>query len=421
MRLGVVGLSVPLFLCLTISVLADQLELRRRSDAHQTFLLRDALMRHPRLSDFYEGEVACAFNDTATCEQRFKKVLDIEPKSAATKKIHHILAYAAMREGRYARSLHEIDALLAIDPNDRDAKDTRPFIEALSHFPDQAVQVSGASKATVQMDKGKLPLLINGKKASYFFDTGANLSTLSESDALRFGMEIQAVNSSAGSTDINGNKVFFRIALAKSLALGGIELSNVAFLVASNEQQPFADMEPGQRGLIGLPVLRALGSITWTREGVFEADRLPAPAHLPAANLCFDDLDVITQAWFERHALPFVLDTGAETSHLWPKFATVARDLIRKSGTHEFHTVTGMGGGQKFEVTIIPRVMLELGGMSVALQPAHILETQQRTSSKWFYGNLGIDLLRQAQKVTIDFKTMTLKLDNAAEPRMHRE
>jgi len=56
--------------------------------------------------------------------------------------------------------------------------------------------------------------------------------------------------------------------------------------------------------------------------------------------------------------------------------------------------------------------MLELGGKSVSLQPAHILETQQRPESKWFYGNLGIDLLRQAQRVTINFKTMTLKLDN---------
>lgn len=143
----------------------------------------------------------------------------------------------------------------------------------MSHFPDQAVELSGASKATVQVDHGKIPLLINERKSSHVFDTGAKLSTLSESGALRFGMEMRTVNADS-STDINGKKVLFRIALAKSLALGGIELSNVAFLVAGNEQQPFVDMEPGQRGLIGLPVLRAWGSITWTREGVLLADRL---------------------------------------------------------------------------------------------------------------------------------------------------
>jgi predicted aspartyl protease len=132
-----------------------------------------------------------------------------------------------------------MDALLAIDPQNSDAKDTRPVIEALSHFPDQAVQETGATRAAVQLDSGILPLLINGGKASYFFDTGANLSTLSESEALRLGMEIHDVKSEGASTDINGNRVLFRIALAKSLSVGGIALNNVAFLVASNGQQPF--------------------------------------------------------------------------------------------------------------------------------------------------------------------------------------
>ena len=174
MRFNVIGLSLLVF-SLMIWALDDQSELKKQSDTHQMFLLRNALNEHPRSSDFYAGEVACAFDDTQTCEKEFKKVLAAEPKSTAAKQVHHILAYAAMREGRYGRSLHEMDALLAIDPNDSDAKDTRPFIEALSRFPDQAVQWTGTNKATVQMDDGRLPLLINGKKASYFIDTGANL------------------------------------------------------------------------------------------------------------------------------------------------------------------------------------------------------------------------------------------------------
>jgi tetratricopeptide (TPR) repeat protein len=250
-----------LFLAPTICVLAELSELSKQSDAHQMFLLRDEVNRHPGTTDFYSGEVACAFNDTATCEERFKKVVATQPNSIAAKKVHHVLAYAAFREGRYGRALREIDALLAIDPKDDDANDTRPFFEALSHFPDQAVQEGRIRKAAVQMDDGKLPLLINERKASYFFDTGANLSTLSESEVLRLGMEIKDVNASGGSGDINGNRVAFRVALSKSFSLGGIVLNNVAFLVASNEQQPFVDMEPGQRGLIGLPVLRAFGSI----------------------------------------------------------------------------------------------------------------------------------------------------------------
>jgi len=388
------------------------------------FLLRDAVSRHPQASDFYSGEVACAFNDTAACEEKFKLVLAAEPKSPAAKRIHHMLAYAALREGRYARALREMDALLALDPQDGDAKDTRPFVEGLSHFPDQAVEVSSATRATVQMNDGKLPLLINGKKASYFIDTGANLSTLAESEVLRLGMEMRDVKSEGGSTDINGSRVLFRIALARSLSVGGVALNNVAFLVTSNGQPPFADMEPGERGLIGLPVLLALRSVKWSREGTFEADRSPKPeniaaanvvaADMAAANLCFDDLMLITTATFEQHQLPFVLDTGAVTTDLWPKFASVASELIRKSGSHEARAVTGMGGEQTFEAISIPKVILRVGGEPVVLQPAHVLKTQQRPVGEWFYGNLGIDLLGQARTVSFDFRTMRLRLDGVA-------
>lgn len=385
-------------------------ELSRRSNAHQFFLLRDAVIGRSESPDFYAGQVACAFNQIATCEEKFKKILTVKPKSNTAERIHQMLAAVALREGRYAQTLHETDALLALDPKNTDARESRPLLEVLSHFPNQAVQAGSDSKATVLMEDGNVPVVINGKPAAYLFDSGANLSVLSESEAVRLGMEIQQFRSN-DAKDINGNKVSFRIALAKSLALGGIQLSNVAFLVSDNDQQPFVEMKPGQRGFLGLPVLQALGSITWTRDGVFAADRSPAVASVSEANICFDDLDLIVQAQFEQHTLPFVLDTGAETSDLWPKFAKTARDLIRKSSSREFHTVTGMGGAQKFEIRSIPKVVLQLGGKSVTLQPAHVLKTQERSVGKWFYGNLGIDVLQQAQRVTLDFRKMTLQLD----------
>ena len=75
--------------------------------------------------------------------------------------------------------------------------------------------------------------------------------------------------------------------------MGALVLNNVAFLVSSNEQQPFVDMEPGQWGLIGLPILLAFGSIKWSREGKVEVDRSPNSANMAAANLFFDHLSLI--------------------------------------------------------------------------------------------------------------------------------
>src|ERR1700683_2932636 len=71
MRFDVIGLSIRVF-SLTLSALNDQPELQKQSDAHQMFLLRNVLNKHPRSSDFYAGEVACAFNNTLVCEADFK-------------------------------------------------------------------------------------------------------------------------------------------------------------------------------------------------------------------------------------------------------------------------------------------------------------------------------------------------------------
>lgn len=396
-------------LVLIFTGIPEQPQLSHLSKTHQIFALRDRIQMHPQVSDFYAGEVACAFNDIAKCEQRLRDVLASKPDPDTAKQVHNILAGVALRQGQYRRALQEIDALLVISPSDTDARESRPIAEAMSRFPDQSVQ--GASRANIRMDKDKLPLLINGKKASYSFDTGANLSVISELDALQFGMEIQNVKS--GSRDINGNSVLFRVALAKDVDLGGIELKNVAFLVADKTQQPFVDMQAGERGLIGLPVLWALGSLKWNRDGALELDRSPEAANPSTANMCFDDMNVITLVRFANHELPFILDTGADSSDLWPKFGDIASDLIRTSGSHATHAVTGMGGEQKYEITTLPKVALELGGLSVRLAPAHVLNTNQRDVAKWFYGNLGIDLLQQAQSVTMNFKTMALHLDGS--------
>jgi hypothetical protein len=406
-KISVLGLGAILYSA-TISPLNAQLDLKRLSEEHQMFLLRDHLSGRSGTSGFYKGQVECAFNDARACQLTFDRLLAVYPRSSFAKEIHHILAYTALRQGQYARALREMDALLALDPQDSDAIGTRPFVKALTEFPDQAIEPRSADRIAVQMDGGKLPLWINGKRASYFFDTGANLSTMSASEAGRLGMEVREVRGS--SFDVNGATVRFRIALARSLSIGGVVLNNVAFLVAGDDQHPFVDMEPGQRGLIGLPVLIALGSISWNPQGAFLVDRTTKLANMRASNLFFDDLMLITEAAFEHQELPFVVDTGAESTELWPKFSKVASKLISKSGSHESHSVTGVGGKREFDAITIPKVVLTLRGQPVALQPAHVLQTQQRSVGQWFFGNLGIDLLGKPRSVQIDFRTMTLRL-----------
>ena len=156
MKRNLLGLPVLLG-AFALSARTGTSELRKLSDTHKFFLLRNALSTYPQAPDFYQGEVACVFNQTTACEEKFKKVLTVNPKGMEAEHIHHILAAVALRQGQYRRSLQELDALLTLNPNDGDAKGSRPLIEALSHFPDQRAQ--GATTASAQLEDGRLPVV----------------------------------------------------------------------------------------------------------------------------------------------------------------------------------------------------------------------------------------------------------------------
>jgi predicted aspartyl protease len=123
-------------------------------------------------------------------------------------------------------------------------------LAALADTLDQ--QIAGRH-TTVQLENGGLPFSINGVHATYRFDTGAELSVLTESEAKRFGLRAHPASVQVG--DVTGTQVNTRIAVADELSIGSIRIRRVAFLVLPDNQPPFNDQSPGSRGLIGIPVL----------------------------------------------------------------------------------------------------------------------------------------------------------------------
>jgi Aspartyl protease len=225
----------------------DRPDLKSLYDSHQWFQLRDSV-RKGNAASFYRGAVACTFNDLRRCEKKFRDVLNSAPRSDAAVEAHRILASAYFIHGEYKKALAQVDAILALRPTDEDASEGRPVLAALSDTPDQ--QFAGRHTA-VQLEDSGLPFSINGVHAAYWFDTGAELSVLTESEAKRFGLRIRPTSAQLG--DVNGTKVNAQIAVADELSIGSIKVEHVAFLVLPDNQPPFNEQSPGSRGLIGLP------------------------------------------------------------------------------------------------------------------------------------------------------------------------
>ena len=382
----------------------DDANLKSLYDNHRWFELRDSITK-VNASAFYQGAIACAFNDVRRCEKEFRDVFNSAPRSNEAVEAHRTLASAYLTHGEYKKALAQVDAILAFRPTDADALGGHPVLAALADTPDQRI---AGRHTTVQLEDGGLPFSINGVHATYWFDTGAELSVLTESEAKRFGLREHQASVQVG--DVNGTQSNARIAVADELSIGSIRIRHVAFLVLPDTQPPFNKQSPGSRGLIGIPVLLAFSRFVWRADRTFEIGPESSHKRVPHAGLCFDGNRPLVQLEYDNRPLDFVLDTGATNTDLYPPFASAFPELIRSATKTDSYKMEGVGGAKYLEAATLESLKFTIGGFPAMLKSVGVLLKPTTNASRFFAGNLGIDLLQHAHQSTFDFKAMTLTL-----------
>ncbi len=177
-----------------------------------------------------------------------------------------------------------------------------------------------------------------------------------------------------------------------------------AFLVLPDNQPPFNEQSPGSRGLLGIPVLLAFERFAWGTDKKFEIGPESSKQSAPHADLCFDGNHPVVQVQYGNRTLSFTLDTGATNTDLYPPFAAAFPELISSAVKTDTYKMEGVGGAKYMEAATLESLKFSIGGFPLTLKPAGILLKPTTDSSKFFAGNLGIDLLQQARKTTFDFK-----------------
>jgi hypothetical protein len=385
-------------------------ELKSLYESHQWFALRDAVKRVPPSSFFYAGAVDAAFNDMPSARKHLEAVITSSPHSPDTYEAHQLLATLYFRNGLYREALFHLDSMKAERPSAEDVSNMRPLFEAFSSNGDQTRIKRDIS--SVMMQRGAeglyLPLTINGKECAYAFDTGANFSVMSESEASRLGLDVHNLGTRIG--DSSGGKIGLRVALVQNLVIGGLRLKNVAFAILPDSQEPFKDLPDGNRGLIGIPVLLAMKAFQWEPSGKFTLGVPTTSRDFHSSNLCFDESFPVTQVWFQEKPLELTVDSGAQLTVLGPPFAKEFASLLKSSGRNETHKLTGVAGSSNYDSVVLSSLTMTVGGHDVTLSPAHVLTKESSDTSSWAAGNLGIDLLNQAHTISFDFNAMTMKL-----------
>jgi len=390
------------------AVLADDSahsEIKTLYDARRWAELYRAVQGH-QAPALYRGAVAAVFGDDLRAEPILRSVISSAPHSEEAYEAYEWLAHIYFRNGEYRRFVTDMEARWAAFPNKSEVQNERSAVAGFRGLPDQSAGKPRHSTLPHKLGETFIPISINRSPATYFFDTGAWLNCMSESEAKRLGLTIHEADGTLGTG--TGVRVGFRTVVAPGVTVGDIHFRNVSFAVFRDDQEPWSLLPVGRRGLIGMPILLGLRTLRWSREATLEIGKKSAPANPERSNLFFDDDHLVVSGDLGRNRILATLDTGAETTDLYEKFAKEFALLIA-AGKRDTSEVRGVGHAESFDSITIPELKFHLGGLEVALSPAHVLLKQ--IGAKCCIGNFGMDLLKQGSAFTIDFGAMRLDLE----------
>ncbi len=255
-----------------------------------------------------------------------------------------------------------------------------------------------------------IPLAVNGKPARYGFDSGMDISFISEAEANRLRLPIHDVSAASLQDGASGNDVPIRFVVADRLTVGGVELRHVVFLVTRNDAMPFVELPRDKQGILGLPVLVAFGTMRWTRDRVLRIGMDSDRSDTAHPNMCFQGVSLVVEGTFRTQQIDAWLDTGSGKSYLTQRFAHQFPDVIDADGKEASALLRGVGGSTEVRVVAVPEIKFSAGGADLVMRPAQVLPKDERVDRDWYHVWLGMDLLGTMREISLDFKSLTFSL-----------
>jgi predicted aspartyl protease len=372
------------------------------------FAQRDQLAQHS--SPLLEGVMAAAFNDTAKAEKSLPALITAAPKSTAAAQAREALAYLYFRQGAYRQALRWIDSALAANPDDVELRGMKVLVAQLATYPDQqSTTVPSSTAAHLREGTIFAAVRANGLAGEYLLDSGANVSTISESEARRLGMKVESVDGSMSLTGGAGGSFNYRLATLDRLEIGDATMRNVAFIVVSDNQQPFVELPEKQRAILGIPVLLGLRTMRLRPGGeLLEIGFASQPLQYDKANLCFDGPTPVLLASFQNNAIRFLFDTGAAHTYLWPNFGTSYPDYVASHGHKGTWEMRGVDGSRQLDSIMLDEISVNVGGRTLLLRSARVISEPKDSPLQ---GLVGMDALGLAKGLIFDWSAMRLTLE----------
>ncbi len=321
---------------------------------------------------------------------------------------------------RYADAARIDDDLLThfsdqLTPEElKGAKDDSGIMHILLDAPPQTITWDGPVDLKTErnpINSLNLGLTVNGVSGPWLVDTGANLSVVSKSFAARLGLSpLPGVAQTRGG--LTGIENPLQVAVLPTLQIGGATLHNVVLMILpdANININLGKTSYQINGIVGYPVLQALGVISFLQDGRFEAGA-GTRAKGTGAPMYMKGLTPLVVCSVEGKDLPFSFDTGASDTNLYVRYYREFRSESKrwKKATEK---TSGAGGLVKRRIYFQPEVKLGIGDKTSILKKVSIYTSGTGSDTEYLYGNLGQDVPANFSSYTHDFTNMTFTLSD---------
>jgi hypothetical protein len=407
--------SVSILLWCSILTAADVGQLSRLSETRRFFELRRSLQQ-PGWNDedtlLYRGVVVSRFGHEAEGIELLQQFLQTAPKAEMARRANEELATALDRLGRYKDASQAWERALALTPpNDHEREgneNSRLLLDSLGEIPPLTADVGEATPVKAVrngLGSWNVPVRVNGVTGGWIFDTGANVSTLSESEAKRMGLSIR--DSKAWVSGSTAKRNALRLTVADVL-FGSAHIRNVVFLVLADQALYIPPIHKQITGILGLPALRALGRVEILQDGAVQI-RPAQKASNGTPNLFFDGESPIVELTHGQHRVQMLLDTGANATELYPSFrdSLTPQELVKLKAKKE--KVGGAGAVIQRRMLVVPQLQVQFFDAAVNLKSLSLLPEPPKGDPRYRDGVIGMDALWGG--FLLDFEAMRLDVE----------
>ncbi|MGV3617528.1 MAG: aspartyl protease family protein [Fimbriimonas sp.] len=392
-------------------------DLARLEADHRYFELRAALEKRKGKdleTLFFRGLTRTRFGEYSGAQKDLNEFLQGTADDKRAAMAYQALADIHVRHSRYRDAVTALDTALGrhaagMDAEQRkDAENFRLLWRSVADIPAQTVEVARDISVPMKKTIGlRIPVTVAGKTVEFIFDTGANISCLSRTMADGLGARVRPEVIQVDA--ISGKTVPARMAEIPEMRLGDVTVRHALALVFEDADVTIPGTTFRLDAILGFPVVAGLRQFSITRAGTLE---IPVrPGRRRGTDMCLEGLTPLVQAMAFGKVGTYSFDTGADRTDLWPPFFQDHEAEIRAKGTESKERVTGVGGTREVSGWRLPAVTLTVADREVKLTGPKILSEAVIERSQYTHGNLGQDLVRQFERVTLDFERMALALD----------